>query len=70
LSLVADGEHQFLDVKLPGDYIKRQQLAGLALLVKCVPWDTPVSVGTVSLDTSVARFQHFVSEIKRRVERP
>jgi hypothetical protein len=43
----AEGNHEFIEVKLPGDSMKPHQLAGLAIIASCLP--ASVSVRIISL---------------------
>lgn len=65
LWLIADGVHRFIEVKLAGDTLKPRQLAGLALLAKCLPSSWPISVGVVNLESSSGQFDAFVNQIAR-----
>ena len=63
LWLVVNGEHRFVEVKLPKDAVAPQQLAGLALLAKCLPSQKPVSVILVNLDNSADQFDEFANQL-------
>ena len=65
LWLIINDEHRFIEVKLAGDTLKPRQLAGLALLAKCLPSKSPISVGVVNLESSSGRFEAFVNQIAR-----
>jgi len=44
LWLVVDGVHRFIEVKLPGDNLRPEQIAGLALIAACLRGDTGLDV--------------------------
>jgi hypothetical protein len=44
-----DGRFKFIESKLPGDTINRRQIAGIALIKKCLGAVKPVSVSIVTL---------------------
>jgi hypothetical protein len=47
--ITKDGQFKFIESKLPGDVINRHQIAGLALIKKCLSAVKPVSVSIVTL---------------------
>jgi hypothetical protein len=49
LWLIVNGEHQFIEVKLPGDDIRSTQIAGLALIATCLSRRSDVSVWLYNL---------------------
>ena len=63
LWLVTNGEHRFIEVKLPKDELAPRQFAGLALLANCLPSEKPVSVILVNLDSNADQFAHFANQL-------
>jgi hypothetical protein len=49
LWLIVNGEHRFIEVKLPGDRIRDTQIAGLALIASCLSTDSDVSAWVFNL---------------------
>lgn len=49
LWLIVDGRHRFIEVKLPGDSVSARQLAGMALIGRCLRADRPISLSIVQL---------------------
>jgi hypothetical protein len=49
LWLIIDGQHHFIEVKLPGDAIRPTQIAGLALIAACLSSKDDVSVCVYNL---------------------
>jgi hypothetical protein len=49
LWLIANGEHRFIEVKLPGDSVSDRQLAGMALIKRYLRGNKPTSVSVVQL---------------------
>jgi hypothetical protein len=49
LWLIVNGEHRFIEVKLPGDTIRPTQIAGLAVIATCLPSKENVSVWLYNL---------------------
>jgi len=66
LWLIVNGEHRFIEVKLPGDKLASHQLAGLALLAHCLPSAMPVSVSVITLDNSLERFGDYAARLTVR----
>lgn len=63
LWLVVNGEHHFVEVKLPKDELASHQFAGLALLAKCLPSEKPVAVILVNLDSSADQFDDYAKQL-------
>jgi len=55
LWLIVNGEHRFIEVKLPGDLVSQGQLVGLALIARFLSGDRPVSVWVMHLHLDLAR---------------
>ncbi len=49
LWLIVNGEHRFIEVKLPGDSIHPTQIAGLAIIATCLARDANLSVWIYNL---------------------
>ena len=49
LWLLVNGEHRFIEVKLPGDRLRLSQRAGLELLAEHLPSALPIAVSVVEL---------------------
>ncbi len=49
LWLVVNGEHRFIEVKMPGDVLRPTQVAGLALIATCLSRKNDVSVWVYNL---------------------
>ena len=65
LWLIANGEHRFIEVKLPGDVMRPPQYAGLALLAAHLPSSMPISVSVVTLDSSEDQFSEFARLLRK-----
>jgi hypothetical protein len=64
LWLIDGKRHRFIEVKLPGDWIKPHQLAGLALIGSLLRASKPVSVEIVEVSPKVeAMFSFLCNEI-------
>ena len=66
LWLVINGEHRFIEVKLPKDELAPRQFAGLALLANCLASEKAVSVMLVNLDSNADQFAHFENQLNGR----
>ena len=65
LWLIANGEHRFIEVKLPGDALRPPQYAGLALLAAHLPSSMPIAVSVVTLDSSEDQFLEFEQLLRK-----
>ena len=65
LWLLANGEHRFIEVKLPGDCLRSPQYAGLALLAAHLPSSLPITVSVVTLESSEDQFAKFTRILRR-----
>ena len=65
LWLLANGEHRFIEVKLPGDCLRAPQYAGLALLAAHLPSARPIAVSVVTLESSEDQFAKFTRILRR-----
>ena len=65
LWLLANGEHRFIEVKLPGDYLRSPQYAGLALLAAHLPSALPIAVSVITLDSSEDQFAKLTQILRR-----
>ena len=65
LWLIANNEHRFIEVKLPGDILRSPQYAGLALLAAHLPSSMPVAVSVVTLDSSEDQFSEFARLLRK-----
>ena len=65
LWLLANGEHRFIEVKLPGDCLRSPQYAGLALLAAHLPSSLPIAVSVVTLESSEDQFAKFTRILRR-----
>ena len=65
LWLLVNGEHRFIEVKLPGDRLRAPQYAGLALLAAHLPSALPIAVSVVTLESSEDQFANFTRILRR-----
>ena len=65
LWLIANGEHRFIEVKLPGDFLRTPQYAGLALLAAHLPSSMPISVSVLTLDSSEDQFSKIARILRK-----
>ena len=65
LWLLVNGEHRFIEVKLPGDRLRAPQYAGLALLAAHLPSARPIAVSVITLESSEDQFAKFTRILRR-----
>ena len=65
LWLLVNGEHRFIEVKLPGDRRRAPQYAGLALLAAHLPSARPIAVSVITLESSEDQFATFARSLRR-----
>jgi hypothetical protein len=66
LWLILDGEHWFIETKIPPDHISDSQLAGLAVIATCLPATKPVHVALVELRESFAGDRRISEDLRSR----
>ena len=65
LWLLVNGEHRFIEVKLPGDRLRSSQRAGLELVAAHLPSALPIAVSVVELVSSEDQFANFTRILRR-----
>ena len=65
LWLLVNGEHRFIEVKLPGDRLRSSQRAGLELVATHLPSALPIAVSVVELVSSEDQFAKFTRILRR-----
>ena len=68
LWLIRNGEHWFLEVKIPPDHMDDSQIAGLVLIATCLPSATKIHVGVVYLQEENVAGNPIPPKLRQRFE--